>query len=180
MPNAVKVQRLNGGDTVTSVNGESGDVTLDGTDLLVGSGALSASTVAAAVNQNATNLTTLDAAVVKLTGNQTIAGVKTFSSIPVLPGSDPTTANQAVRKSYVDARAVTAATAPLSYSAGTIAITPGTNGQFLGVVGGTVQFTALPPAPQGAAVADATDGTDVITQFNALLASLRAAGIIAT
>ena len=40
--------------------------------------------------------------VVKLTGNQTIAGVKTFSSVPVLPGSDPTTTNQAVRKHYVD------------------------------------------------------------------------------
>lgn len=32
----------------------------------------------------------------------------------------------------------------------------------------------------GVAVADATDATDVITQFNALLASLRAAGFIST
>jgi hypothetical protein len=40
--------------------------------------------------------------VVKLTGDQTVAGVKTFSSIPVLPASDPTTDNQAVRKAYVD------------------------------------------------------------------------------
>jgi hypothetical protein len=39
---------------------------------------------------------------VLLTGNQTIAGVKTFTSIPVLPASDPTTDNQAVRKAYVD------------------------------------------------------------------------------
>ena len=39
---------------------------------------------------------------VKTTGTQTIAGVKTFSSIPVLPASDPTTANEAVRKSYAD------------------------------------------------------------------------------
>ncbi len=31
------------------------------------------------------------------------AGVATFAQIPVLPASDPTTANQAVRKSYVDA-----------------------------------------------------------------------------
>lgn len=30
------------------------------------------------------------------------AGVKTFSSIPVLPASNPTTANQAVRKAYAD------------------------------------------------------------------------------
>ena len=36
------------------------------------------------------------------TGNQTIAGIKTFSSIPLLPASDPTTANQAARKTYVD------------------------------------------------------------------------------
>jgi len=33
---------------------------------------------------------------------QTISGVKTFSSIPVLPDSDPTSDNQAVRKKYVD------------------------------------------------------------------------------
>ena len=40
---------------------------------------------------------------VKTTGDQTVAGVKTFSSVPVLPASDPTTSNQAVRKSYADA-----------------------------------------------------------------------------
>lgn len=39
---------------------------------------------------------------VRTSGNQTIAGVKTFSSIPVLPSSNPTTNNQAVRKQYVD------------------------------------------------------------------------------
>lgn len=33
-------------------------------------------------------------------------GVATFSSIPVLPGSDPTLANQATRKTYVDTRRV--------------------------------------------------------------------------
>lgn len=37
-----------------------------------------------------------------LTTAQTAAGIKTFSSIPVLPASDPTTDNQAVRKAYVD------------------------------------------------------------------------------
>ncbi len=40
--------------------------------------------------------------IVKTTGNQTIAGIKTFSSIPVLPNSDPVNANDAVRKYYVD------------------------------------------------------------------------------
>lgn len=48
-------------------------------------------------------VTALDGAVVKLTGAQTVGGIKTFSSIPVLPASDPTTANQSTRKSYVDA-----------------------------------------------------------------------------
>ena len=40
---------------------------------------------------------------VQTSGNQTVAGVKTFSSIPVLPSTDPTTANQAVRKGFADA-----------------------------------------------------------------------------
>ena len=44
----------------------------------------------------------LDADVVHDTGDETVAGVKTFSSIPVLPASDPTSDNQAVRKAFVD------------------------------------------------------------------------------
>ena len=40
--------------------------------------------------------------VVKTSGNQTIGGTKTFSSIPVGPSSDPTTGNQLTRKAYVD------------------------------------------------------------------------------
>jgi hypothetical protein len=39
---------------------------------------------------------------VNKTGDQTIAGIKTFSSIPVLPASDPTADNEAARKAYVD------------------------------------------------------------------------------
>lgn len=34
---------------------------------------------------------------------QTVGGTKTFSSIPVLPSTNPTLANQAVRKGYADA-----------------------------------------------------------------------------
>lgn len=49
----------------------------------------------------------LDADVVHDTGDETIAGVKTFSSIPVLPGSDPTSDNEAARKAYVDSVAFT-------------------------------------------------------------------------
>lgn len=44
----------------------------------------------------------LDGNAVVLTGNQTITGVKTFSSIPVLPGSNPSSDNEASRKAYVD------------------------------------------------------------------------------
>lgn len=40
---------------------------------------------------------------VQTSGNQTVAGIKTFSSIPVLPATNPTTANQAVRKGFADA-----------------------------------------------------------------------------
>lgn len=39
---------------------------------------------------------------VQTSGDQTVAGVKTFSSIPLLPASNPTTSNQAVRKGYAD------------------------------------------------------------------------------
>lgn len=42
---------------------------------------------------------------VKTTGDQTVAGVKTFSSLPLL-GADPSGNNDAVRKSYVDGLAV--------------------------------------------------------------------------
>lgn len=43
-----------------------------------------------------------NAEVVKLTGDQTIAGVKTFSSIPIGPSADPTTDDQLARKKYID------------------------------------------------------------------------------
>lgn len=46
----------------------------------------------------------VDSTAVKVTGDQSIAGIKTFSSIPVLPATDPTSDNQAVRKAYVDSR----------------------------------------------------------------------------
>ena len=36
------------------------------------------------------------------TGAQSVSGIKTFSAIPVLPASDPTTANEATRKDYVN------------------------------------------------------------------------------
>lgn len=47
---------------------------------------------------------------VELTGNQTIAGIKTFSSSPIVP--TPTTATQAANKSYVDSKITVSTTAP--------------------------------------------------------------------
>lgn len=44
-----------------------------------------------------------NSAVVHMTGNETVAGIKTFSSSPIVPA--PTSANQAVTKAYVDAAA---------------------------------------------------------------------------
>ena len=43
---------------------------------------------------------------VETTGAQTIAGIKTFTSIPVLPAVDPTAANQAVRRDYLNVEGV--------------------------------------------------------------------------
>lgn len=48
----------------------------------------------------------LNATAVHLTGDESVAGVKTFTSIPVLPASNPTTDNQAVRKAYADGLAI--------------------------------------------------------------------------
>ncbi len=47
-------------------------------------------------NNQDTRLSTIES------GNITLSGVKTFSSIPVLPATDPATENEAVRKAYVD------------------------------------------------------------------------------
>ena len=48
------------------------------------------------------NIEISDATAVKLTGNQTVAGVKTFSSSPIVP--TPTTNTQAANKEYVDTK----------------------------------------------------------------------------
>ena len=49
-----------------------------------------------------TRVTTLDAQNVKITGNQSITGIKTFSSHITVPAADPTAATQAAHKGYVD------------------------------------------------------------------------------
>lgn len=45
---------------------------------------------------------TVDATVVRTSGNQTVAGIKTFSSFPVTPSSAPTADYETANKKYVD------------------------------------------------------------------------------
>lgn len=56
------------------------------------------------ITTNTNDIATLDGAVVKLSGNQTIAGVKTFSSVPECSIA-PTNSNELTNKSYVDSQA---------------------------------------------------------------------------
>lgn len=54
-----------------------------------------------------------------LSGNQTVAGIKTFSSFPLTPSSDPSSAYQVANKNYVDDRALVVSSATASYSGDT-------------------------------------------------------------
>ncbi len=56
----------------------------------------------AGINQNSTDITNLSNQAVKLTGDQTINGVKGFVQVPYTTGGDPTTDNSLSRKAYVD------------------------------------------------------------------------------
>lgn len=76
------------------------------------------------------NLFDLDTTTVKLTGNQTIAGTKTFSSFSVTPSSAPTTNYQTANKKYADDVASTAQTNAEAYTD-------------LKIKGGTFQFNSI-------------------------------------
>jgi hypothetical protein len=83
-----------------------------------------------------------DTAVLHKTGNESKDGVLTLTSIPVLPASDPTTANQAARKSYVDSAASSAAaTAVGGVTASGIGAVPTAR-----QVAGTALTADIPPA----------------------------------
>lgn len=96
------IQLPDGGGAVASVNGKTGIVVINQTDIGLAnvdntSDALKPISTA---TQSALDLKADDNTVVKLSGNQTIADVKTFSSSPIVP--TPTTDYQAVTKKYVD------------------------------------------------------------------------------
>ena len=84
-----------------------------------------------------------DTAVVKLTGTQTVAGVKTFSSSPVLPGN-ASTALQAVPKQQLDAALLASALAPALFArASTQATTSGTSVDFTGIPSWAQRITIM-------------------------------------
>lgn len=64
-------------------------------------------------NSSAGSMAFITNSVVKLTSDQTIAGVKTFSSLPV-SSVVPTTENQLVNKSYVDSKILSGTSDPTS------------------------------------------------------------------
>jgi len=96
-----------------------------------------------------------DSSVVHLTGTQTVAGVKTFSSSPVVP--TPSTSTQAANKSYVDATAAAGAPDATSSVKGIIQLT--------GDLGGTAASPTVPGLSGKAntshshATSDITSGT---------------------
>lgn len=72
-------------------------------DIATGTTPMTVSSTTLVSNLNADQVDGLDSTnIVQTAGAQSVAGVKTFTSIPVLPASDPTTDNQAARKVFVD------------------------------------------------------------------------------
>ncbi|WP_320784693.1 phage tail protein [Streptomyces sp. CRN 30] len=106
------------GDGVTSVNGLTGAVTLAAADLgaltpaaadarylaVDGAPVVSVNGQTGAVTLTASGLGAVPAdQAVLLTGDQTVAGAKTFSTVPAVT-ADPADGNQLVRRSYIDTR----------------------------------------------------------------------------
>lgn len=81
--------------TTSSIQMGDGEVTINPT--------LKVDTIEPATPGGSVTVEGFDSSVfVTITDNQNVGGIKTFTSIPVLPASNTTTDNQAVRKAYVD------------------------------------------------------------------------------
>ena len=81
--------------------------------------------IASGANINESKIAFTGTKVVRLTGDQTIAGIKTFTSFPVGPSSAPTTDYQFANKKYVDDQITEATPAgSLSMWGGTEATVP--------------------------------------------------------
>lgn len=93
-----------------------GTLNIDGEVFVPSGSGISATEIdATTVKQNG-NVVANDSAVVHKTGNETIAGVKTFTSSPIVP--TPTTDMQATTKAYVDANAGISLATANSYDLG--------------------------------------------------------------
>lgn len=102
--NGISVDATDPANPSISIDG----LTATGTSLLTAASAAAARTaIGAGTSSLALGTTSSSAAagdaVVRLSGDQTVAGTKSFSAIPVLPASNPSSDNQAARKAYVDA-----------------------------------------------------------------------------
>jgi len=78
------------------------------------------------LNTDGTLKSTADTAAVHITGNETVAGVKTFSSSPIVP--TPSTSTQAANKSYVDGVATSGAPDASTSTKGLIQLAGDLNG----------------------------------------------------
>jgi hypothetical protein len=88
------------------INGDTQVRRLEST-IATGTAPLTVASTTLVTNLNADRVDSLEGSdFVRGTGTvaQTITGVKTFSAIPILPASDPTTVNQATRKAYIDGK----------------------------------------------------------------------------
>jgi hypothetical protein len=105
-PSAITFIRINADNTVTARS--AANFLTDIGAQVAGSYLTAANIVATITNGVTTNAPSEDAVFdalalkVSTTGDETIAGIKTFSSFPVTPSSAPTTDYQAANKKYVD------------------------------------------------------------------------------
>jgi len=155
-------------DTTTTVNGHalSTNVTVSKADVGLGSvdNTSDASKPVSTATQTALNAKADDSAVVHSTGNETVAGIKTFSSSPIVP--TPTTSTQAANKSYVDSAAGAAPADATTTSKGIV--------QLAGDLAGTAAAPSVAKV-NGIAVSGTPSTGQVLTATSASAASWQAA-----
>lgn len=130
--------KLNTIAPVTSVNGQTGTVALTKSDIGLGNVDNTADTnkpVSTPV-QTALNLKADDTAVVHSSGNESVSGIKAFSSSPTVP--TPSSGSDAANKTYVDT-SVAGVSAPPDATTGTKGLV-----QLAGDLGGTATSPTVP------------------------------------
>lgn len=95
------------------------------TDVPTGTAPLVIDSTTVVSNLNADQVDGLDSTdIVQTTGNQTVAGIKTFSSFPITPSSSPSTNYQVANKAYVDTKELNSYVGQLSVaSTGNVSVT---------------------------------------------------------